>query len=112
MTPTPISPTESFTQGFLGGYNTMDLIAAFVFAMLVLPHFERETSLEKGIEKQKLILKKMLFSSLIAAALLFLTYTGLAWVASYHAWTFAPSFPPEEMLGRRWRWRNGPACPP
>lgn len=97
--PSPVSPSESFSLGFLGGYNTMDLIAAFVFATLVLPHFERESAQELPSQQKRTVLKKMLLSSIIAASLLLLTYTGLAWVASYHAWTFDPSFPPEEMLG-------------
>ena len=99
LNPAVVSPSASFSEGFLGGYNTMDLIAAFVFATLILPHFEQESIIGSPEERQKAVFKKMLLSSSIAAGLLLLTYIGLAWVASYHAWKFAPSFPPQEMLG-------------
>lgn len=92
----PISPPSwnSFIEGLLGGYNTMDLIAAFLFATVVLPHFKKE-----AIGGDSSLLQKVLYSSLIAAALLLLTYVGLSWVSSYHGWTLDGSFPPEELLG-------------
>jgi branched-chain amino acid:cation transporter, LIVCS family len=99
LNPTQVSAKSSFLEGFLGGYNTMDLIAAFIFATLILPHFEKESQSELPADRQRAIFKKMLLSSLIAASLLLITYIGLAWVASYHAWKFDPSFPPQEMLG-------------
>jgi len=99
LNPAEVLPKESFIEGFLGGYNTMDLIAAFIFATVILPHFEKEAESELPSKRQGVIFKKMLYSSLIAASLLLMTYIGLTWVASYHAWTFDPSFPPEEMLG-------------
>ncbi len=99
MNPSVVSPQESFVQGFLGGYNTMDLIAAFIFAIVILPHFEKEAASELPAQRNRAVLKKMLLSSLIAAGLLLFTYIGLTWVASFHAWKFDDSFPPEEMLG-------------
>lgn len=99
LNPNEVTPQESFSAGFLGGYNTMDLIAAFVFATLILPHFEKEATYGSPSERRRAVTKKMFGSSLIAAGLLFATYVGLAWVASFHAWTFDLSFPPEEMLG-------------
>lgn len=89
-----------FLEGFLGGYNTMDLIAAFLFATVILPHFQKEEESEKDEQqKKKTILKKMFFSSLIASSLLLLTYIGLAWISSYHSWTLDASYKPEELLG-------------
>jgi branched-chain amino acid:cation transporter, LIVCS family len=95
-----ISPPagDSFLQGLLGGYNTMDLIAAFLFATVVLPHFQKETDLEHPTQRRRSLLKKMIFSSLIAAALLFLTYIGLSLISAHHGWTLDPTYPPEQML--------------
>jgi len=91
----PVSPTvsNSFFEGLLGGYNTMDLIAAFLFATVVLPHFKKE-----AISQGRSVLQKILYSSLIAAGLLFLTYVGLATVSAMHGWSLESSIPQEELL--------------
>ncbi len=96
----PVTPTasESFFRGLLGGYNTMDLIAAFLFAAVVLPHFQRETEQEDPAQRKKAIIKKMIFSSLIAASLLFFAYVGLCFISAYHGWTLDPSHPKEELI--------------
>jgi LIVCS family branched-chain amino acid:cation transporter len=88
---------ESFLQGLLGGYNTMDLIAAFLFATVVLPHFQKETELEHPTG-QRSLLKKMGISSLIAASLLFLTYVGLCLISAHHGNALGADCPPEHML--------------
>ena len=91
----PVSPpaSSSFFEGLLGGYNTMDLIAAFLFATVVLPHFKKE-----AITQGRSVLQKILYSSLIAASLLFFTYVGLATVSSMHGWSLESSIPQEELL--------------
>lgn len=86
---------ESFYEGLSGGYNTMDLIAAFLFATLILPHFQKEAH---PLQKKQGLFKKMGFSSLIAAALLFLTYVGLCLTSVYHGWKLDADCPPEQML--------------
>ncbi len=86
---------ESFYNGLAGGYHTMDLIAAFLFATLILPHFQKETD---PMGKQEGLFKKMFFSSLIAAGLLFLTYVGLCLISVYHGWMLDADCPPEQML--------------
>ncbi len=80
-----VTPWNSFLQGLLGGYNTMDLIAAFLFATVVLPHFQNEIILENPENQKKALFKKVFYSSAIAATLLLLTYVGLCFIACYHA---------------------------
>lgn len=96
----PVSPSagDSFMQGMLGGYNTMDLIAAFLFATVVLPHFQKESELEEPKQRRRTLLRKMVFSSLIAASLLFLTYVGLCLISAHHGWSLDAALPPEQML--------------
>lgn len=96
----PVSPSagDSFMQGMLGGYNTMDLIAAFLFATVVLPHFQKETELEEPKQRRRTLLRKMVFSSLIAASLLFLTYVGLCLISAHHGWSLDAALPSEQML--------------
>jgi LIVCS family branched-chain amino acid:cation transporter len=96
LVPSPAG--ESFFQGLLGGYNTMDLIAAFLFATVVLPHFQKETDLERPMQRQRSLLRKIFFSSLIAAALLFLTYVGLCLISARHGSALDPAHLPEQML--------------
>jgi LIVCS family branched-chain amino acid:cation transporter len=96
--PNPPDATSSFLEGLIGGYNTMDLIAAFMFATAILPYFQREMQVEQPKVRQELLFKKMAFPTAIAAGLLFLTYVGLSFVSAYHGWTLDPSLPSETML--------------
>lgn len=97
----PVHPPvfESFMQGLLGGYNTMDLIASFLFATVVLPHFKKEVERDGSENKQKSLSKRILFSSIVAASLLLITYVGLCFISSYHSGAIDPSCPPEGLLG-------------
>ncbi|HEY5236062.1 MAG TPA: branched-chain amino acid transport system II carrier protein [Rhabdochlamydiaceae bacterium] len=99
-TMSPVSPAagDSFLQGLVGGYNMMDLIAAFLFASVVLPHFQKETELEHPAQRRRSLMKKMVLSSLIAAALLFLTYVGLCLISAHHGGSIDPAHPQEQML--------------
>ena len=93
VTPTfEVSPWDSFMQGLLGGYNTMDLIAAFLFATVVLPHFKNETYSDKDLNK------RVFFSCLIAATLLLATYIGLCFISSAHAPSLVGGS--EDLLGQ------------
>lgn len=92
------SQSESFIKGLVGGYNTMDLIAAFLFATVILPHFQSSLGKASNGTVQKSILKKIFGSSLIAAFLLFLTYVGLGIVSAYHGWALIQHCQPEELL--------------
>jgi LIVCS family branched-chain amino acid:cation transporter len=92
------SAKESFLAGLMGGYNMMDLIAAFMFATVILPHFKQELAIENPEESRSQVLKKMAIPIGIGASLLFLTYTGLCFVSAYHGWTLNASLPPEQLL--------------
>ncbi len=91
MVSATVPATRSFFEGLIGGYQTMDLIAAFLFATVVLPHFQ------KGGEGHA-PMKKIFLSSVIAAALLLLTYVGLSIVSAYHSTALAPDCPAEQLL--------------
>jgi LIVCS family branched-chain amino acid:cation transporter len=94
-----VPASNSFFQGLLGGYNTMDLIAAFLFATVVLPHFQKEVDADPSADKKKALSKKMFFSSAIAAALLLFTYIGLCFISSYHGEAAGLASPSEDLLG-------------
>jgi LIVCS family branched-chain amino acid:cation transporter len=92
------SPTDSFLEGLLGGYNTMDLIAAFLFATVVLPYFQKDVTSNVPLHDPHSLSKKLLYSSIIAASLLLFTYTGLSYISAYHAENNG-GYQSEEILG-------------
>lgn len=78
-----IEPKAAFFNGLNTGYNTLDLIASFIYAPLVLAHFKQDELLAPQASR-RLVLQKMLKSSLIAAGILSAMYVGLTYVASYY----------------------------
>ncbi len=92
------SSIDSFTMGLVGGYNTMDLIAASVFASVIIPYFQAEIRIKNPKERMQSLLRKIIFPTLIAASLLFLTYCGLCWISANHGWMVDKSIPSEQLL--------------
>ena len=88
-----LSSLEIFTRGFLDGYNTMDLLAAFFFSSIVL------LCLKSGsLSSQKETLKIAGAASLIAAVLLGLIYVLFCTLAARHGNDLS-GIPSERMLG-------------
>lgn len=92
------SAEHSFMAGLVGGYNTMDLIAAFMFATVMIPHFKEEMAIEDHEKRGISLLKKMAIPSLIAALLLFLTYAGLSWISAFHSKMLDAAISSEQLL--------------
>jgi LIVCS family branched-chain amino acid:cation transporter len=82
-----------FLQGLKMGYQTTDLIAALLFATVILPH------LSQGTSDRKIIQRRMTHASLIASGLLMATYIGLCWISAHHSWTLG-TVAPEDLLQR------------
>lgn len=91
---TDTSPWNSFLEGLLGGYHTMDLIAAFLFATVILPYFKKEAGASNDSMPRQLF-----SSSLIAATLLLFTYVGLSYISAYHGLSQGIAHQSEELLG-------------
>mgnify|MGYP002311247324 FL=1 len=77
---TPQAPTKNYAtpvtavmQGILDGYNTLDAIASFIFATLVISFVK-----EGGVTQPKAIMKQVLLSGSIALALLAFIYIFIA----------------------------------
>lgn len=92
-----LSQSEAFSGGLKVGYNTLDLIASFMFAPLVLAHFTGG-NFDDTPEGKKLIVVQMLKACLFAAGLLSAMYIGLTYVASYYTPLLDPNHLPEERL--------------
>jgi LIVCS family branched-chain amino acid:cation transporter len=80
-----------FQQGLKGGYQTLDLTAALLFATLIVPYLG-----QGNVSKQE-ARRRMLGASLIAAGLLMAAYVGLCYLSAHHSGSFA-LLPPEELL--------------
>ena len=89
------TPEEALIQGLNVGYNTLDLIASFIFAPLVLTHFLVDG---EDVESPQRAFKKMVKASLIAATLLSLMYIGLTYLPSYYTPLLDEGHRPEERL--------------
>jgi branched-chain amino acid:cation transporter, LIVCS family len=85
-----------FMQGIRGGYLTMDLISALLFATMVVPHFAAKMDGESSTDEGS-IRRKMTGASLVAAGLLTISYVGLAWLSAHHSPTLPPVVP-EDLL--------------
>jgi branched-chain amino acid:cation transporter, LIVCS family len=96
--PVNLSDTEAFYSGIKVGYNTLDLIASFIFAPFVLSHFVVGNE-EFSSKTNKLhIFNKMLKASLLAAFLLCAMYIGLTYISSYYVQFLSANVKPEERL--------------
>lgn len=88
--------SEAFSSGIKVGYNTLDLIASFMFAPLVLAHFTGGSL--NTPEDKKIVFVKMVKACFFAAGLLSAMYIGLTYVASYYTPYLDPAHLPEERL--------------
>lgn len=94
-----VSNSEAFVDGLKVGYNTLDLIASFIFAPLVMLHFTSDGT--QGLDPKaarKQVFRKMVKASLIAAGLLSLMYIGLTYVSSFYTPLLDTAHKPEERL--------------
>lgn len=89
---------EAFNYGLIKGYNTLDLIASFIFAPMVLSYFCADTEGLKTVDARKSVVKRMFQASLIAAGLLTTMYLCLTYLASYYVPLLPPNTPNEGRL--------------
>ncbi|MCC2646535.1 MAG: conserved rane protein of unknown function [Rickettsiaceae bacterium] len=89
-----VPASNAFSKGFLIGYQTMDLFAAFFFSAFIFKQIQ--TSLPPRIsEKQVLIFA--LKPSIIGSLLLTIVYLGFVFLGSHYAHLIA-NIQPEHML--------------
>lgn len=104
----PLSHKEAFFGGLSVGYNTLDLIASFIFAPVVLCYFHREDDPSLSPKQnQKRLFGQMLQSCLLAAFLLAGMYVGLSMLSASYTPLLTPGHAPEERLGEIARYLLG-----
>lgn len=91
------SSMDEFSHGLKVGYNTLDLIASFMFAPLVLAHFTSDKEALATPQGRRQVFKKMLKASFLAAGLLSVMYIGLTYVASYYVPLLGEHLPEERL---------------
>jgi branched-chain amino acid:cation transporter, LIVCS family len=82
-----------FSEGLQMGYNLLDLVAAFLYATLVLNNLRGGSNLST-----KQVVRKAVFASLIATVLLGVVYAGLTYVGAYHGPAVRGDGASEEMV--------------
>lgn len=92
-------PISSAVMWGLGkGYNTLDLIASFIFAPFVLSYFIEDTEEMETEASRKSVIKRMLMASCLAAFMLSVMYFGLSYLSSFYAPVIGVGLPKEELL--------------
>lgn len=80
--PSSFTAAQSFSHGFIEGYNTMDLLASFFFSAIIYNTLRQNTEIQADPQE---LFKIALKSSVIGAVLLSIIYIGFSLVASFHA---------------------------
>ena len=84
---------NSFKQGLLQGYQTMDLLASFFFSTFIIKHLQES---QTGLKQSIAVFMK---SSLLGASLLSVIYVALVILGAIYAPQLA-GVPSQEMLNR------------
>jgi len=87
----------AFMTGLLGGYNTLDMIASFIFAPVVIAYFRNDAVDATSPLGRRQIFRKMLSACLIAGGLLGCMFFGLTCVASYYVHLLPPHIEAERL---------------
>lgn len=72
---------DSFKEGFMLGYQTMDLIAAFFFSATIVEYLKNKI----GHNDSHQVIKSSIYASLIGASILGLVYFGFVSLGAHYA---------------------------
>jgi branched-chain amino acid:cation transporter, LIVCS family len=92
--PSVINAHQAFTNGFLTGYQTMDLFAAFFFSALIFAQIQTAMG---ETEDHKAVIRFAIKPSIIGASLLALIYFGFVFLGAHYA-DVIKNVDPESML--------------
>ena len=93
--PSSYSPSSAFWLGLTEGYFTMDLLAAFFFASVIIRGIRRDLG-DKASDQQVVI--QTFKASAIGASLLGFVYVCFGWMAAHHGGSIA-GLTTERLLG-------------
>jgi len=92
-----MTTAQAATTGLKTGYNTLDMIASFIFAPLIFAYFKRDEKAEDTPEARRHVFKKMCISCGIAGGLLILMFTSLSLLGAYYGHTLGPHAPEQRL---------------
>ncbi len=72
---------SAFLSGFIGGYQTMDVLASVAFSVIVINAIKAKMPADQ--RDGSIVMKQTFVAGLIAAASLAVIYVGLAWVCNH-----------------------------
>lgn len=90
---------ETFVSGLVGGYNTLDLLAAFFFSSAVLLSLKRSSGDVRPLRENRRLFSVALLGSFIAAGLLTLVYVSFSYIAAGYSHSLE-GIAGHEILGR------------
>jgi LIVCS family branched-chain amino acid:cation transporter len=89
-----VNNTEAFSYGFLTGYQTMDLFAAFFFSSLI---FKQIQAILPKTKDHKEVIKAAVKPSVVGAAMLAVVYLGFVYLGAHYDFLIQ-TVTPELML--------------
>jgi LIVCS family branched-chain amino acid:cation transporter len=98
VVPTVATASQTFNNGFMMGYGTMDLLPTFFFCAIAYKNIVNKCQLI-GVVSQRSIIRITLLSCLVGACLIAAIYTGLVFAASSHAQELQ-NIPTEALIGK------------
>ncbi|MBS4168058.1 branched-chain amino acid transport system II carrier protein [Parachlamydia sp. AcF125] len=90
-----VTKWSAFQMGFLKGYQTMDLLAAFFFSTFILEHLQKNSAQELS---QNTLIKIFFKASVVGASLLSIIYIALVTLGTVYGESFR-EVPQEQLLG-------------
>lgn len=95
---TAMTNQQAFMTGLHGGYNTLDMIASFIFAPVVMNYFRSNDDTDiDSLQGRRSLFKKMFCSSLLAGALLGCMFFALTYLSSYYINVLPPHIEAERL---------------
>ncbi len=91
-----VNAIQATTTGLKTGYNTLDMIASFIFAPLIFAYFRRDENGDNP-EGRRHVFKKMCIACGIAGGLLIFMFTSLSLLGAYYGHTLGPHAPEQRL---------------
>ena len=108
LTELPNNSLPAFTNGFLQGYQTMDLLAAFFFSTFIIHHLtQAATTVSPSFNVKGVFLA----ASCVGVGLLSAIYISLVYLGTAYS-SLLIDVPPQEMLGKIAQETMGPLAAP
>lgn len=93
-----LQPGAAFYEGFIQGYQMMDLIGAFFFSSVVIVCLKKDMPLQE-VDNHSRIMNLTMKAIAVAAPLLALTYIGFSFLAAAHSHALA-DFHSDELISK------------